>query len=148
MILATFPDSLSSKSTHGEGTSKSAATLDGTTTELSSEDDEIQEVDTERSSSVLGWLYVGSHNFTPSAWGNLSGSSVTPSMNVRLFPCHSALSVLIFSYVQITNYELGVVLPIIDVDQIERWTCWNRPARKYTKDDEPWVSSSSTLRWL
>jgi tyrosyl-DNA phosphodiesterase 1 len=34
---------------------------------------------------VVGWAYVGSHNFTPSAWGNLSGSAFTPILNVRLF---------------------------------------------------------------
>ena len=32
--------------------------------------------------SVAGWVYVGSHNFTPSAWGYLSGSWFTPSIKV------------------------------------------------------------------
>ena len=31
---------------------------------------------------LVGWLYVGSHNFTPSAWGTLSGTSFSPSLNV------------------------------------------------------------------
>jgi tyrosyl-DNA phosphodiesterase-1 len=30
-----------------------------------------------------GWAYVGSHNFTPSAWGTLSGSAFNPTLNVR-----------------------------------------------------------------
>ena len=30
----------------------------------------------------IGWAYVGSHNFTPSAWGTLSGSGFTPVLNV------------------------------------------------------------------
>ena len=39
---------------------------------------------------LIGWAYVGSHNFTPSAWGTLSGSAANPSLNVR--PIHSALA--------------------------------------------------------
>lgn len=34
---------------------------------------------------VIGWVYVGSHNFTPSAWGTISGSSFTPILNVSPF---------------------------------------------------------------
>lgn len=30
----------------------------------------------------IGWAYVGSHNFTPSAWGTLSGSGFNPTLNV------------------------------------------------------------------
>ena len=41
-------------------------------------DDEIQVVE-----PAAGWAYVGSHNFTPSAWGTLSGSSFNPILNVR-----------------------------------------------------------------
>ena len=31
---------------------------------------------------AMGYAYVGSHNFTPSAWGTLSGSGFTPVLNV------------------------------------------------------------------
>lgn len=31
---------------------------------------------------AVGWAYVGSHNFTPSAWGTLSGSAFNPILNV------------------------------------------------------------------
>ena len=41
-------------------------------------DDEVQVVE-----PAAGWAYVGSHNFTPSAWGTLSGSSFNPILNVR-----------------------------------------------------------------
>lgn len=34
---------------------------------------------------LAGWVYVGSHNFTPSAWGTLSGSAFNPTLNVRLY---------------------------------------------------------------
>jgi tyrosyl-DNA phosphodiesterase 1 len=54
-------------------------------------DDEIVEVDRNgmrkgkntEPARPYGWAYVGSHNFTPSAWGTLSGSGFTPILNVR-----------------------------------------------------------------
>lgn len=36
-----------------------------------------------RESTVIGWAYVGSHNFTLSAWGILSGPSSNPTLTVR-----------------------------------------------------------------
>ena len=44
-------------------------------------DDDVVEVKDDK----VGWAYIGSHNFTPSAWGNLSGSSFNPILNVRVF---------------------------------------------------------------
>ena len=44
---------------------------------------------------ALGWVYVGSHNFTPSAWGTLSGSGFNPTLNVR--PLSSPLPFLFFT---------------------------------------------------
>ena len=35
---------------------------------------------------ALGWAYIGSHNFTPSAWGNLSGTAFNPVLNVSHAP--------------------------------------------------------------
>ena len=69
---------------------------------------------------ALGWVYVGSHNFTQSAWGTLSGSGFNPVLNV-------------------TNYELGVVFPIKDEEQLRRVQLWERPPRRYEREDEPWV---------
>ena len=36
----------------------------------------------EAQEEAIGWAYVGSHNFTPSAWGTLSGSGFNPTLNV------------------------------------------------------------------
>ena len=58
----------------------SAASDDDSETEP--EDDEIVEVGPQ--SNAVGWAYVGSHNFTPSAWGTLSGSSFNPVLNVSV----------------------------------------------------------------
>lgn len=43
-------------------------------------DSEIEEV-----VPGIGWVYVGSHNFTPSAWGTMSGTYFTPILNVSVF---------------------------------------------------------------
>ena len=50
-------------------------------------DDEIKVIQ-----PAAGWAYVGSHNFTPSAWGTLSGSAFSPVLNVRnpLFLCSAS----------------------------------------------------------
>lgn len=41
---------------------------------------------------AIGWAYIGSHNFTPSAWGTLSGSGFNPILNVRAsFPSYLLL---------------------------------------------------------
>ena len=44
-------------------------------------DSDIVEVKVDQD-NVVGYAYVGSHNFTPSAWGTLSGSGFTPVLNV------------------------------------------------------------------
>lgn len=49
-----------------------------------SDDSDIVEIKTDqhKGEKLAGWAYLGSHNFTPSAWGTLSGSSFNPSLNV------------------------------------------------------------------
>jgi hypothetical protein len=51
---------------------------------------EVVEVKDEK----VGWAYIGSHNFTQSAWGNLSGSSFNPILNVRALPHRYVLCVV------------------------------------------------------
>ena len=73
MIIATFED-----------TSTSANSSRSTTVDTESDDDiETIDGDGKEKRQVIGWTYVGSHNFTPSAWGTLSGSVSTPTLNVR-----------------------------------------------------------------
>ncbi|KAG8970149.1 hypothetical protein FRC03_011167 [Tulasnella sp. 419] len=73
---------------------------------------------------VGGWCYIGSHNFTPSAWGNLSGTSSDPVMNV-------------------TNYELGIMFALSPVETDVaacKVATWERPPRKYLLGkDVPWM---------
>ncbi|KAK2460371.1 hypothetical protein APHAL10511_007536 [Amanita phalloides] len=82
-------------------------------------DDEIQVIE-----SAVGWAYVGSHNFTSSAWGTLSGSAFNPILNI-------------------SNYEIGVIFPLRDAQEIDPVACWERPPRKYGSRDEPWIQGES-----
>ncbi|CDO75716.1 hypothetical protein BN946_scf184493.g14 [Trametes cinnabarina] len=108
MILATFQDK------RGTLDSDSRAS-----TASQSASSQVDEDDGERE-PLVGWVYVGSHNFTPSAWGTLSGSGFTPTLNVN-------------------NYELGVVLPLRTHDEADKIACWERPPPKYVLgQDEPW----------
>lgn len=98
------------------------------------EDDDIIEVN-----KYSGWAYVGSHNFTPSAWGTLSGSGFRPTLNVRLSDTLLSLIYSRFS-IQNTNYELGVVFPLKEEQAALDVACWERPPRKYDLGvDKPWV---------
>jgi hypothetical protein len=74
-----------------------------------------------------GFLYVGSHNFTPSAWGRLSKTKD----GIKL---------------TIANNELGVLQKLDSHDvsaQADRLVTWKRPALPYRSDDEPWVCNLS-----
>ena len=45
---------------------------------------------------------------------------------------------------QITNYELGILIPLHSQEEIDRVACWERPPQKYVSGrDEPWVSLKS-----
>ncbi|KIJ06061.1 hypothetical protein PAXINDRAFT_57820, partial [Paxillus involutus ATCC 200175] len=81
---------------------------------------EPQEDAVEAINEPIGWAYVGSHNFTPSAWGTLSGSGFSP----------------------LVNYELGILFPLYGEEDAKRVACFKRPPRKYTLgEDRPWVRS-------
>ncbi|KAI0087489.1 tyrosyl-DNA phosphodiesterase-domain-containing protein [Irpex rosettiformis] len=111
MVLGTFrPSPLSN-------------TASRTRTQARDDDDDIVEIPPP-SADCVGWAYVGSHNFTPSAWGTLSGSGFTPVLNV-------------------TNFELGIVIPLRDEEHLSNVICWERPPKKYAGKDEPWFQSES-----
>ncbi|KAH0833851.1 hypothetical protein J3R83DRAFT_11017 [Lanmaoa asiatica] len=92
--------------------------------ETESESD-IPENAPEAQKEPTGWAYVGSHNFTPSAWGTLSGSGFNPTLNV-------------------VNYELGIVFPLYEEKDVKRVSCFKRPPRKYVLgEDRPWIQDES-----
>ncbi|KAG1777981.1 tyrosyl-DNA phosphodiesterase-domain-containing protein [Suillus placidus] len=119
MIIATYRP----KKSIFEATSQSK----GKGKELSDSETEPESDDIEIQNDPIGWAYVGSHNFTPSAWGTLSGSGFNPVLNV-------------------VNYELGIIFPLYDAKDAERVSCFKRPARKYVSgQDRPWIQEESQL---
>ncbi|THU94058.1 phospholipase D/nuclease [Dendrothele bispora CBS 962.96] len=85
-------------------------------TDAESDSDGLELVD-----PPIGWVYVGSHNFTPSAWGTISGSRSNPVLNIN-------------------NYELGIVFPVHSQAEIDEIALFKRPLTKYEESDVPWVS--------
>ncbi|THH28564.1 hypothetical protein EUX98_g5632 [Antrodiella citrinella] len=79
MIIGIFKDTaFASGSSSAQGKN---ARNSGRMTDPDSDDD-IVEVTPDWQKNLVGWAYVGSHNFTPSAWGNLSGTAFNPVMNL------------------------------------------------------------------
>ncbi|PAV15621.1 phospholipase D nuclease [Pyrrhoderma noxium] len=107
MIIGTYKDR-SSPNNDDSSSDESLLTPGGTSTE-------------ESDINLVGWVYVGSHNFTHSAWGSLSGSTASPVLNI-------------------TNFEMGVILPLKSHAEVEAVSCWKRPARKYVDGvDRAWI---------
>ncbi|GAA5974109.1 hypothetical protein JCM11641_003440 [Rhodosporidiobolus odoratus] len=77
-----------------------------------------------------GWTYLGSHNFTPSAWGSLQSGMGGPQ-------------------IALNNYEMGVILPIRanSAEDLERQATelvtYNRPLVRYSPTDLPWQQELS-----
>ena len=136
MIIGLFKDSAFASSSRSSG--KNTSRRSASTTENDSDND-IVEVAPHPRPELIGWAYVGSHNFTPSAWGNLSGSAFNPIMNVSFCADSSGSIAFDMGIRQIANFELGIVLPLKSEKELEDVVCWQRPARKYTSADEPWV---------
>ncbi|KAJ7722628.1 hypothetical protein B0H16DRAFT_1788828 [Mycena metata] len=78
------------------------------------------EADEEEKRKLHEWIYVGSHNFMPSAWGSMTGSGFSPVPTV-------------------TNYELGVILRLETEEDAAAMIAWEHPARAYGPKDTPWA---------
>jgi hypothetical protein len=111
------------------------------------------------------WFYVGSHNFSVSAWGAPRGSGFNPVLNVRAFaatpsssPCfttlyrclslplallahYSSFGWMLIPLVQVVNYELGIVLRLEGPEDVDAVVAWERPTQKYIEGDAPWVNT-------
>ncbi|KAI8082631.1 tyrosyl-DNA phosphodiesterase-domain-containing protein [Gilbertella persicaria] len=74
-------------------------------------------------SNIKGWVYCGSHNATTSAWGKftVSRDSKQPKMNI-------------------SNWELGVVLPLTEGTNIP--APYLRPAPRYQPSQKAWTQQS------
>ncbi|ORX40109.1 hypothetical protein BD324DRAFT_258111 [Kockovaella imperatae] len=74
------------------------------------------------SADVGGWVYVGSHNFSPAAWGRPNLKKNPPSLTIA-------------------NYELGIVFPLPRTDTqkaADAIAPHVRPPRPYANNDVPW----------
>ncbi|TFY75145.1 hypothetical protein EWM64_g8867 [Hericium alpestre] len=112
-----------------DGSASSSPETSDTETEPESDDDLVITGDLKgkgKLKKVYGWAYVGSHNFTPSAWGTLSGSGFSPVLNI-------------------SNYEIGIVLPLHSAAEVDKVACFERPPRKYGKGDLPWMQEESAI---
>ncbi|CEG64799.1 hypothetical protein RMATCC62417_01711 [Rhizopus microsporus] len=71
---------------------------------------------------VKGWVYCGSHNATTSAWGKftISKASKLPKLNI-------------------SNWELGVVLPLYEDSDIP--APYLRPPPRYQPDQDAWTQN-------
>lgn len=136
MIIATFrqkqhlfgspakASAAPSSSSAGKGKSK-VEVITISDSETDTDTDETGGGNAAQPKQPLGWAYVGSHNFTPSAWGTLSGSGFNPVLNN-------------------VNYELGILFPLYSEEEIERVSCFKRPPRKYVLgEDRPWIQDES-----
>eukprot|EP00268_Persea_americana_P060083 TRINITY_DN7442_c0_g1_i4.p1 TRINITY_DN7442_c0_g1~~TRINITY_DN7442_c0_g1_i4.p1 ORF type:complete len:1133 (-),score=212.53 TRINITY_DN7442_c0_g1_i4:276-3674(-) len=96
----------------------------------------------EKYSASFGWVYCGSHNFSPAAWGNL----ISQSSNINASGAVEA-SVL-RSRLHICNYELGIIfiIPPSDISKRNKEKSSDLddivlpffvPAPKYRCDDMP-----------
>ncbi|KIK61610.1 hypothetical protein GYMLUDRAFT_42622 [Collybiopsis luxurians FD-317 M1] len=118
MMVCTVSSKNSSNGSHGK--TREVINVDTDSEDCdSSDEEEIEAVDTD-----AGWAYLGSHNFTPSAWGYLSGSAFNPIMNTR-------------------NYELGIVFPLKSIAEVDKTACFERPPRRYGPKDLPWFREES-----
>ncbi|KZS89546.1 phospholipase D/nuclease [Sistotremastrum niveocremeum HHB9708] len=126
MIIATFkPKAGLGFSSKAKG--KSRRKNPYSSEEEEQDEDEVKIVEEGIDETVCGWAYVGSANFTPSAWGTLSGSAFNPVLNI-------------------TNYELGVLLPLRSEAEANDIACFERPPRKYDlKEDVPWMQDESAI---
>ncbi|KAI6134262.1 tyrosyl-DNA phosphodiesterase I [Pisolithus croceorrhizus] len=124
MMIATFLQ----KSTPFSAPSSSATASSKDNEKNNPEPITISDDGTEK--EPIGWAYVGSHNFTPSAWGWLSGSGPNPVL-------------------ENVNYELGILFPLYNEQEVEKVSCFRRPPRKYVLgDDRPWSEEELSIGFL
>ena len=79
--------------------------------------------------ALPGARYRGLRSTQFSMWARPLSNRVFETLNFGVAPW------------QISNYEIGVVFPLKDVQHVDRVACWERPPRKYASGDEPWVSA-------
>ncbi|KNE91393.1 hypothetical protein PSTG_15185 [Puccinia striiformis f. sp. tritici PST-78] len=89
-----------------------------------------REVEKRINKDQVGFLYVGSHNLTPAAWGKFTSKSASNETGS----------------LEISNWEMGVVLPLKSQAQVEEYVTWQRPVKPYGHGGKdtgiPWMQFS------
>ncbi|KAF7295930.1 hypothetical protein HMN09_01137000 [Mycena chlorophos] len=69
------------------------------------------------------WVYVGSHNLSQTAWGDV-GESRAQELRINVL-----------------SYELGIVLPLDSAEEVDAVCAWDPkvPLKEYKTGDEPWI---------
>ena len=50
---------------------------------------------------------------------------------------------------QVSNYELGVIVPVYDAKEADDVVCWERPPKSYeSRGDQPWVSPNFLVSYV
>ena len=50
---------------------------------------------------------------------------------------------------QVSNYELGVIVPVYDAKEADDVVCWERPPKSYeSRGDQPWVSTNFLVSYV
>ncbi|XP_073005760.1 uncharacterized protein [Typha latifolia] len=93
-------------------------------------------------SKSFGWVYCGSHNFSPAAWGqivlpssssNMSRDAGSPALEPRLHICNYEVGIIIIVPPSDVAKEIGG--KILDIDSIT--LPFVMPAPKYQQNDRP-----------
>ncbi|WVQ79311.1 hypothetical protein IAT38_001408 [Cryptococcus sp. DSM 104549] len=90
------------------------------------------------SPSARGWVYIGSHNLSGSAWGWDEKQAARKKKNHG-----TVISAM-------NNYELGVIMPLDHknaIAEINTIVPWKRPVRAYAMSDEAWDPVKHTPPW-
>ncbi|KAF8330786.1 tyrosyl-DNA phosphodiesterase-domain-containing protein [Cantharellus anzutake] len=95
---------------------------------------------------VGGWCYVGSHNFSPSAWGTLSREKRKKRATGRSSKARRDMSDDESQdedtpSINIRNFELGILFPFFQNElpsKADEVACWKRPVPPYNRS-KPWV---------
>ncbi|KAJ7061504.1 hypothetical protein C8F01DRAFT_1369034 [Mycena amicta] len=74
------------------------------------------------------WLYLGSHNFSQTAWGSISRQ---PEGDAPV--------------ITVLSYEVGIVMPLESKQDVDRVVSWKHPAPPYAQDDEPWIQTRNPV---
>lgn len=59
---------------------------------------------------------------------------------------HEVPNSMLLTKLQVSNYELGVIVPVYDAKEADSIVCWERPPKSYeSQGDQPWVNPKFSI---